>query len=94
VRDHCFVIEGLTLRRIADERRALRSALRHVRRYELHYPSGEHQVVTLDQMDAALDGRSFPADFWACVNAADEAFAAGNTDVLIEWPSGRRAGLA
>jgi hypothetical protein len=85
------MIEGLTLRRIADGRRTLRSALRPTRRYELHYPSGERRVVTLDQLDAVLDGQSFPADFWACVNAADEAFVAGNTDVLIEWPSGRRA---
>jgi hypothetical protein len=45
-------------------------------------------------MEVTLDGRSFPADFWACVNAADEAFAAGNADVLIEWPSGRHANLA
>ena len=49
-----------------------------IRRYELHYPSGEHRVVTLDQVDAALDGSSFPADFWARVSAADGAFAAGN----------------
>jgi hypothetical protein len=94
MRNHCFVIEGLTLRRVADGRRTLPSALRPTRRYELHYPSGEHRVVTLDQLDAALDGRSFPADYWACVNAADEAFVAGNTDVLIEWPSGRRTNLA
>jgi hypothetical protein len=52
MRDHCFGIEGLTLRRIADGRRTLRSALRPVRRYELHDPSGEYQVVTLDQMGA------------------------------------------
>jgi len=41
-------------------------------------------------MDAILNGRSFPADFWGVVSAADAAFEAGDRDVLIEWPSGRR----
>jgi len=41
-------------------------------------------------MDAILNGRSFPADLWGVVSAADAAFEAGDRDVLIEWPSGRR----
>jgi hypothetical protein len=64
------------------------------RRYELHFPHGKCRVVTLRQLDTILNGRSFPADFWAAVEAADAAFAAGDRDALIEWPSGRRAALA
>jgi len=50
---------------------SLYSAFRRRRQYEIHYPSGEHRVVTLRQMDAILNGRSFPADFWGVVSAAD-----------------------
>jgi hypothetical protein len=91
LRDHCFVTELFTLRRTDDSARNLRSGLRRQRQNEIHYPSGEHHVVTIRQLDAILNGRSFPADFWAVVSAADAAFASGNMDVLIEWPSGRRA---
>src|SRR5215469_4262093 len=91
VRDHCFVTKVLSLRRTDDGPRALSSGLRPQRRYELHFPNGEYRVVNLHQMDTILNGRSFPADFWAVVNAADAAFAAGERDALTEWPSGRRA---
>lgn len=90
LRDHRFVTELFTLRRTDDSARNLRSGLRRQRQYEIHYPSGEHHVVTLRQMDAILNGRSFPADFWAAVSAADAAFASDDMDALIEWPSGRR----
>lgn len=36
-----------------------------------------------------LDGRGYPADFWATVRAADAAFAIGDECSLIEWPTGR-----
>lgn len=90
MRDHCLVTELLSLRRTHDGPRALRSVLRPQRRYEIRFPDGDNRVVTLRQMDAILNGRSYPADFWAVVGAADAAFGAGDRHVLIEWPSGRR----
>lgn len=90
VRDHCLVTELLSLRRTQDGPRKLRSGLRPQRWYELHSPNGEYRVVTPHQLDTTLNGRSYPADFWAAVSAADAAFEAGDRDVLIEWPSGRR----
>jgi hypothetical protein len=89
VRHHEAITKLLTLRRIPDAPRAVRSGFRRVRRYEVYYPTGEHRVVTLRQLHATLQGRTSPADFWVCVGAADEAFAAGETDRLIEWPTGR-----
>ena len=90
LRDHCFVTELFSLRRTDDSARTLSSGLRPQRQYEIYYPSGEHRIVTLRQMDAFLNGRSFPADFWVVVSASDAAFGAGDRDVLIECPSGCR----
>jgi len=38
--------------------------------------------VALRQLDTILNGRSYPADFWAAVSAADAAFGTGERDVL------------
>ncbi|MDR0341598.1 MAG: hypothetical protein LBI49_00525 [Nocardiopsaceae bacterium] len=72
---------------MADRPRTLRSAFRRQRRYEVHRPDGRHRVLSLRELDVLLNGRAYPADFWACVHAADEAFARGDHDSLIEWPS-------
>jgi hypothetical protein len=39
------------------------------------------------QLDKFLDARRFPADFWACMEAADRAYAQRDPR-LIEWPTG------
>jgi hypothetical protein len=94
MREYEAMTEVLTLRRIPDAPRTVRSGFRRVRRYEVHYSTGEHRVVTLRQLDSVLQARTMPADFWVCVGAADEAFAAGELDRLIEWPTGRTSDRA
>lgn len=86
-----MVTTDLVLRRITDGPRRFRSGFRPVRRYELRYSTGERRLVTPREMDALLNARRVPADFWSCVNAADAAFGNGELEALIEWPSGRRA---
>ena len=78
------------LRRVPDGPRAFASAFRRVRRYELHDADGVTRMVTLHGLDSMLNARAAPADFWACVRAADAAFEAGDLDSLVEWPTGRR----
>jgi hypothetical protein len=81
----------VTLRRVANGPRTVSSGFRPARRYEVFDVTGGARVVTLHQLDSLLEGRAVPADFWACVDAADLAFSAGDLDVLIEWPTGRRS---
>lgn len=78
--------DPVRLRRVADGPPTLRSAYRQQRRYEIHQPDGRHQVLSLRKLDALLNGRACPADFWACVHTSDEAFARGDHEALIEWP--------
>jgi len=79
----------LTLRRVPDGPRTIGSAFRRVRRYEVDYLNGESRTVTLRKLDSVLHAREAPADFWACVRAADSAFAEGRLEARVEWPSGR-----
>ena len=85
------VADVFNLRRVADGPRTIRSGLRRIRRYEVSDPTGGPRVVTLRQLDSLLQARSMPADFWACVDAADAAYSDGDQAVLIEWPTGRRS---
>jgi len=62
--------------------------LRHKRQYELRFRDGGAASCSLKRLDELLDAKSTPADFWAVVGAADEAFKTGD-DRLLEWPSGR-----
>jgi hypothetical protein len=94
VRDDGVMADVFKLRRVADGPHTIRSGLRRVRRYEVSDPTGEIRVVTLHQLDSLLQARAMPADFWACVDAADAAYTAGDRDVLIEWPTGRRSDRA
>ncbi len=82
--------KSFRMRRIADGPRKIRSAFRRQRQYEIYRSNGERSVVGLAEPRALLNGRKYPADFWACVDAADEAFTSGFHDVLIDWPSGQR----
>lgn len=84
----------LTLRRVSNSSRSLRSGFRRARGYEVASADGERRTVSLRELDSVLDGRAVPADFWACVEAADAVFDAGDKDAFIEWPSGRRADRA
>jgi hypothetical protein len=45
--------------------------------------------VTHGELDALLDARRWPADFYAAVDAADAAFAAGDRETWFESGSGR-----
>lgn len=90
VGDDLTMADEVKLKRVADGPRTVRSAFRRVRRYEVTGPAHETRVLTLYQLDTLLHARMRPADFWACVDAADAAYAAGDPDVLIEWPTGRR----
>jgi len=47
---------------------------------------GSRRRVSFGRLDTLLDGRKYPADFWACVHAADEA---AGCDVTV-WPSGEQ----
>lgn len=61
---------------------------KHKRQYELRFRDGGAASCSLTRLDELLEARRTPADFWAVVHAADEAFEAGD-DRLLEWPSGR-----
>ena len=54
--------------------------------YEVAMSDGSRRRVSFGQLDTLLDGRKYPADFWACVHAADEA---AGCDVTV-WPSGEQ----
>jgi hypothetical protein len=60
------------------------------RHYNVWYDDGFGMSVSLSGLDTLLDARRVPADFWACVEAADAAFMAGDRDAVIEWPTARR----
>ena len=60
------------------------------RQYNVWSDDGFGFSVSLSGLDSLLDGRRNPADFWTCVEAADNAFLAGDNNTVIEWPSGRR----
>lgn len=60
------------------------------RRYELSQQDGARWAVALARLDKLLDRRAYPADFWACVKAADDAWESGEPDARINWPEGTR----
>ena len=64
--------------------------LRRSERYEVWQVAGEAPLVTMKDLDALLDARRYPADFWAAVHAADAAFAEGDRQSWIEFGTGRR----
>ena len=59
-------------------------------RYEVRGPDGQSVVVSFGKLDKLLEGRRFPADFWAAVNEADHAFESGDRSSWIESGTGRR----
>jgi hypothetical protein len=62
--------------------------LRRSRRYEVWQPDGQ-KVIALRQLDDLLQGRRYPADFWAVVHAADAAFERGARQSWFESGTGR-----
>lgn len=48
---------------------------------------GVGRRVSLRDLDRMVDGRKCPADFWAGVHAADNAWRTGHAAALV-WPSG------
>lgn len=67
-------MEQTYFRRGADQR----GWLRRKERYEVWQPDAPPVAVTLAELDRRLDGRRYPADFWAAVDAADQAHAVGD----------------
>lgn len=82
------MLPGVVVRQlILGVRRLPGRGVRHKRQYELRFRDGGAASCSLKRLDELLDARSTPADFWAVIGAADEAFKAGD-DRLLEWPSG------
>ena len=76
----------VTIRRVGDWRGLRR--LRHGgRSYEVGLSDGSRRRVSFGKLDKLLDARKYPADYWACVLAADDARARGD-DSFLQWPSG------
>jgi hypothetical protein len=80
----------VNLRRVADGPRSIGSGFRHVRRYEFSDSTGVPRLVTLHELGSLLNSRALPADFWACVAAADTAFSSGDVQAYFQWPTGQR----
>ena len=88
--------EGLRVVAIrrAEDWRGMRRLTRGRRAYELRFSDGSSERCSFGELDRVADGRRYPADFWACVNAADQARAEGDADSMFEWPNGRRLPVA
>src|SRR6478752_2579246 len=76
----------LTLRRVGDWR-GLRRLTHGRRAYEVSLSDGSRRRVSRSELDKMLDARKYPADVWACMQTADDAWTAGD-DSFLEWPSG------
>jgi hypothetical protein len=83
--DHLRVV---TVRRV-DDWRGLRRLTHGRPAYEVGMSDDSRRRVSLRELDNLVDGRRYPADFWACVRAVDEARATGD-DATHIWPSGER----
>lgn len=73
----------------SDRVRRLGPFRRTERLYRVTFTDGSERVLSRAALDSLLNARRMPADFWACVDAADRAFAAGDTVTRVEWPSSR-----
>jgi hypothetical protein len=60
------------------------------KRYEVRYRDGGAASCSFSRLDAVLEAKRVPADFWALVGAADEAFRNGDGHSLFDWPTGSR----
>jgi len=76
----------LTLRRVGDWR-GLRRLTHGRRAYEVSLSDGSRRRVSLRDIDTMVGASKYPADFWACVQAADDAWSTGD-DSFLQWPSG------
>jgi hypothetical protein len=86
----CQVEDGPYIRRL--ERPGSTGWLGRLRRarYEVWHEDGSIAVLSRSQLDRLLDGRRFPADYWASLEAADKALAEGDRESWIEYATGRR----
>lgn len=77
-------------RRVQDRRGILR--LIHGRRvYEVSMSDGTLRRVSFGALDKLVDARRYPADFWACVHAADserDRLGDGEEPRMTWWPNG------
>jgi hypothetical protein len=63
-------IRVVGFRRLED-RRGISRLLNGRRLYEVVMSDDTTRLVSFSELDKMLDARHFPADFWACVHAAD-----------------------
>ena len=49
--------------------------------------------MTRRQLDDLLEARRFPADFWAAIQSADDAYNEGDQQSWIESGTGRRVAI-
>jgi hypothetical protein len=85
-------VSVVAFRRIAD-RGGVGRILGGRRRYEVVMADGRLRQVSFGELDSLLDARGYPADFWACVHAADrERDRLGDYEQprMTEWPNGAR----
>jgi hypothetical protein len=60
------------------------------RHYNVCFEDGFAIFVSFSGLDTLLDVGRYPADFWACIQAADQAFKSGDREAVFEWPGGQR----
>lgn len=82
---------SVRIQKIGEKRSLLTWRRRGV--YKVWSGDGTVETMTLAELDNRLEARRFPADYWATVNAANEAFNADEAGVAIEWPIGKRVNL-
>jgi hypothetical protein len=81
--------------RRVDDRGGLGRIIGGRRRYEVAMSDGTIRQVSFGGLDSLLDARHNPADFWACVHAADnerEHLGDQETPRMVTWPSGSPQG--
>lgn len=73
-----------------EDRRGVSRLLSGRRHYEVGMSNGTLRLVSFRELDKLLDARHCPADFWACVHAADsERDHAGDHEKprMTAWPN-------
>lgn len=77
-------------RRLEDRRGIIR-LVKGRRMYEVSMSDGTLRRVSFGELDELVNARRFPADFWACVHAADwERDHLGDHEQprMTSWPNG------
>lgn len=73
-----------------EDRRGIGRLFRGRRVYEVVMSDDTTRLVSFSELDKLLDGRHFPADFWACVHAADywrDHLGDHEDPTITSWPN-------